>query len=688
VEIEKYSRRLNLLLALLMTAGAATGQQSSPANGAPVTSTPTDPNLLDRLIAPTAAQSRAYKEMDLLRRDGFSAAQAATVSLHVADKKGVVPRGLTDSAFQVTVNGTVRAVRVQAPGGTTAPAVPLVLLVFPPNDTIVHSIGVREAKKYFGGLGEEVLPWKVGILDANGSLTPFTNGRSQLVANLDFVDHTIEPLQYSSAGGLPKRFHWEGTWLTKAEEAIALMQRFDGPKVILAMNPVSESIYGLNDQILAHDGPDALEGMTLAIGGHIYVANVGGPDVIVPGGEAAQDRSAQSGNLFGRLNVNRQLSASGAMAQYRTSVMMQTAQDTMGGFSNSLSTLAGYIHRDLDENYLLTFDMTAADRDKGTPQVSVEVSDHAQRLRIVDIAAIGTIYDGDRKTLSKEVQARVKLESKKPVASPDFRITQHVDYFPTRGGVMPVLPMSGLIEWTGKGPAPRELSVAESVEDLTFATSVLDREVQAGWNGRFLTWERDGHLHPGHYVWRVAIHDSQGKVYSAVEQKVNIENPRGAAIMASSLILGNACWKTNTPGGMRLRSEVSARDADQVHYTIDPMKAGDCRVRPTSPDRMSSTDLLRTFVRLYPAEKLRKNAPESWGAAFVLRSATGVVEKRLETKFVADGGSGYLAFVEMPLDGESVQPGPHTLEVEMRGPGIHGELKESRQVSISPVPVR
>jgi hypothetical protein len=102
--------------------------------------------------------------------------------------------------------------------------------------------------------------------------------------------------------------------------------------------------------------------------------------------------------------------------------------------------------------------------------VSVEVSDHAQRLRIVDIAAVGTIYDGDRKVLSKEVLARVKLEARKPVASPDFRITQHVDYFPTRGGVMPVLPMSGLIEWTGKGPAPRELSVAESVEDVTLAT--------------------------------------------------------------------------------------------------------------------------------------------------------------------------------------------------------------------------
>lgn len=584
------------------------------------------------------------------------------------------------------VNGTVRAVRVQAPGGATAPAVPLVLLVFPPNDTVLHSIGVRESKKYFAGISEEVLPWKVGIFDSNGSLTPFTNGKSQLLADLDVVDHTIEPLQYSSAVGLPKRFRWEGTWLTKAEEAIAMMQRFDGPKVILALNPISESIYGLNDQVLAHDGPEALEGMTLAIGGHIYVGNVGGPDVIVPGGEASQDSAAQSGNLYARVNINRQLNIASALAQYRTSAMMQTAQDTLGGFSNSLSTLAGYIHRDLDENYLLTFDMTPADRDKGTPKVEVEVADRQQRLRIVDIAAVGSIYDGDRKVLSKEVLARVRLEAKKPLASPDFRITQHVDYFPVRSGLMPVLPMSALVEWTGTGPAPRELSVAESVEDELMASSVLDREVQAGWNGRFLTWERDGHLHPGHYVWRVAIHDDQGKVYAAVEHKVNIENPRGAAIMASSLIIGSSCWKTAEPGEMRERSALSDPDAERVHFNIDPMKAGSCRVRPVSPDRLSSIDTLRTFVRLYPAQKLRKNAPESWAATFVLLSDQGAIEARQETKLVADGGSGYLGFVEIRLNEAGIQPGPHTLNVELRGPGIHGELKESRKIVISAKP--
>ncbi len=43
-----------------------------------------------------------------------------------------------------------------------------------------------------------------------------------------------------------------------------------------------------------------------------------------------------------------------------------------------------------------------------------------------------------------------------------------------------------MVEWTGKGPAPRELSVSESVEDVTLAISALDREVQAGWNGRFV----------------------------------------------------------------------------------------------------------------------------------------------------------------------------------------------------------
>ncbi len=663
----------------------AEAQQPPSADDAPQVAAPTDPHALDLPVAPTASQSRAYKEMDLLRRDGFAAAQAATVSLHVADKKGVVPHDLTSAAFKVAVNGVVRDVRVQAPGGATAPTVPLVLLVFPPNDPVVHAIGVREAKKYFGGLGEELLPWKVGILDANGSLTPFTNGRSQLLLNLDFVDHTIEPLQYTTGAGFPKRFRWEGAWLSKAEEAIALMQRFDGPKVILAMNPVPESIYGLNDQVLAHDGPEALAGMTMAIGGHIYIANVGGPETIVPYGSASQDVAAQGRNPNARLpSVARQLSAAGTAAQYRTSVMMQTAKDTMGGLSNSLRDLAGYIHRDLDENYLLTFDLTAADRDKGTPSVEVEATDHQQRLTIVDIAAIGTIYDGDRKVLSKEVLARVKLEAKKPVASSDFRITQRVDYFPIRGGLTPMLPMSALVEWTGKGPAPRELSVAESVEDVTLATSALDREVQAGWNGRFVTWERDGHLHPGHYVWRVAIHDDQGKVYAAVEQKVNIESPRGAAIMASSLVVGNSCWKSASPaGGMRQRSEVTGKDEGQVHFAIDPMKAGDCRVRPVSPERLSSADLMRTFVRLYPAEKLRKNAPESWAAAFVLRSETGAVEARSETKFAADGGSGYLGFAEIPLSGDGVLPGPHTLEVEIRGPGIHGGLKESRHIDIA-----
>lgn len=680
---ERDARIVRFGLAILLIAGGAAagnaaGQQPTPDVGAPVIENPQQ-----SAITPTAEQSKTYREMDLLRRDGFAAAKTATISLHVADRKGSVPHDLTDAAFKLTVNGTVRAARVQAPGGATAPAVPLVLLVFPPNDPVLHAIGVRAANKYFGSLHQEVLPWKVGIFDSNGSLTPFTNGRSQLLANLKAVDHTIEPVQYSSAVGLPRKFRWEGPWLTKAEEAIALMQWFDGPKVILAMNPIG-SMYGLNDQILAHDGPEALEGMTLAVGGHIYVANVGGPDVIVPGGDASQG-GGTGGGLSARASLNRQWNAASTNALYKTSMMMQSAQDTLGGFSNSLTTLAGYIHRDLDENYLLTFDMTPADRDKGTPKVEVELASREQQVRIVDIAAVGTIYDGDRKVLSKEVLARVKLEAKTPVPSTDFRISQHVDYFPVRGGLTPVLPMSALVEWTGKGPAPRELSVAESVEDVTMSTSVLDREVQAGWNGRFVTWERDGHLHPGHYVWKVAIHDEQGKVYAAVQQKVNIENPHEAAVMASSLIVGNSCWATTAASSMRERSSLSAADAEQVHFTIDPMKVGECRVRPVSPDRLSAADTLRTFVRLYPAEKLRKkNAPDSWTAAFALRSEAGALEAQKETKFAADGGSGYLGSVEMPLGAAGITPGPHTLEVEVRGPGIHGEVKESRKLTIAP----
>src|SRR5580704_193282 len=202
-----------------------------------------------------------YHELDLLRRDGFAAADSATVSLRVIDHEGFTPPSLQIADFTLIVNGKQRQFRLHAPGTQTNVVPPLVLLVFPPNDPVVHNIGVREAVRYFSQQPAELLPWRVGIFDSNGKMTPFTNGRSQLLAFLDDVGHTKEPFEYASDPTMPRELRFEGSWLTEAQLAIGTMQRYEGPKVILAMNPVAESFYGLNDQMLAHAGPEALTGV-------------------------------------------------------------------------------------------------------------------------------------------------------------------------------------------------------------------------------------------------------------------------------------------------------------------------------------------------------------------------------------------------------------------------------------------
>ena len=515
MKVFRRSIQLAVGIGLVLTASLG-AQQLTPAQAAdPTISAPIGSRTAREPVDVDAADT-TYREVDLLKRDGFSVASQAMVSLRVLDKKGAPPLKLQKADIKLVVNGTEREGRLQSPDGSAAAVTPLVLLIFPPNQPIVHSIGVRQAQKYFSNLPDELLPWKVGILDANGKQTPFTNGRSQLLAYLNTVDHAVEPFQYASDAALPRRFRWEGSWLTSAEESIAMMQNFEGPKVLLTMNPIAESIYGLNDQILSHDGPEALASIAKHIGAHIYIANVGGPEVLVPGGDAAADRPGQvngggNGPLLGtrpsfHMQIDPRDSAAMDYFAYRTSVMMQTARDTLGGFSNSLSDLAGYIHRDLDENYSLTFDLTAKDRDIGIPSVEVRLTDHTQKVAIMDVTPVGSTLNADRQTISKEVEDRVKRESLHPVSSPDFSISQHVDYFPVRAGLQPILPMSCLIEWRGKGKGPRRLSVVETVQDINLSTFLLDHDVQGklewpepllGARRRFTSWTLClAHCHP------------------------------------------------------------------------------------------------------------------------------------------------------------------------------------------------
>jgi hypothetical protein len=683
-------RWASLLIAALFLFSGAVHAQAPPEALKPLPleqTTPTNPAqpvtpeglLKQNQQQQTAGSSPTlYHELDLLRRDGFAAANSATVSLRVLDREGFTPPNLQPAEFALVVNGKPRDFRLHAPGTQTSVVPPLVLLVFPPNDPVVHNIGVREAVSYFSKQPAEVLPWRVGIFDSNGKMTPFTNGRSQLLAFLDEVANTKEPFQYASDVTLPGSLRWDGPWLNKAEAAISVMQRYEGPKVILAMNPIAGSFYGLNDQMLAHDGPEALTGVAQHIGAHIYIGNVGGPDPIIPGGDATTDLSGARPSQH--MHVEQSFNDAISNSAYRASQMMQTADATYGGFANSLNDLARQIHRDLDGGYALDFEMTPEDQDHGIPDVEVRLARKDLRAAILDVIPVGVSSDVERGMDQRHISALLAKAASTPIASPEFRITQRTDYFPLRDGLEPVLPMSAVIEWTGHGRGPVVLSVSERVKDANLETVILERELRVHWDGRSLSWERDGQLRPGHYLWNIAVHDGQGNIYAYSERKVDVAFPR-PGVAVSSLVLGKSCRDDGGPAtGLQHRAPAGVKE--QPHLAIDPMRAGDCRIKPDTLGSFEASDTVHAFVRIYPPEKIDKGKPESWTAKFVLRSESGAVETARETTFTLDSGSGYLASVEMPLSAAGVTPGPHTLDVEMRGPGIHKELKESRPISI------
>jgi hypothetical protein len=195
--------------AILIFAGSLQAQQSTPE--VPPTLAAQDAPM------PPSRDKLLFEDIDLLRRDDFEKASQATVSLRVVDAHGNPIGGLGQSNFLLTVNRTVRKARLLK-GSAIASTLdkPLVLLVFLPNQPTIHYIAARDSVAYFEGLPAETLPWSVGIFDANGSFTPFTNQRSVLLANLEAVRTAKEPAQSSSdrflriGAGLGWRLAYEG----------------------------------------------------------------------------------------------------------------------------------------------------------------------------------------------------------------------------------------------------------------------------------------------------------------------------------------------------------------------------------------------------------------------------------------------------------------------------------------------
>ena len=627
-----------------------------------------------------ASNTPLYHDLNLLRRDDFAAAERASVSLRVTTKDGVTPAPLRDSDYTLMVNNTRRVGRLHVPGESTHADVPLVLLVFPPNQPIVHAIAVKQAERYFASQPAELLPWRVALFDSNGKLMPFTDGRSQLLAFLDVVEHTVEPFQFTGDAALSAYYGLQSRWQREAEEAISNMQAYQGPKILLAMNPLGEPTYGLNEAVLAHDGPESLVAVAQSVGAHMYIANVGGPEPIVPGGSAAEPATPGGTKPSFHMQLDpAQIAALNASAA-NASQMMQSAQSTLGGFANSLDELARQIHRDFDGNYTIDFDLTPEDRDEGVPSVEVRPNRRDLHTLVLDVIPIGPGIDSTRQAKSTQLNELMAMAVRGPVTSPDFNIAQQVDFFPMRSGLEPILPMSCVVAWSGVGRPPPNLLVVESVEDKELSSMILARDLEAGWNGKRLSWERDGQLRPGTYIWRVAVHDATGKLLASAEQKIEVEFPRSRPVVASSLVLGKSCKVLQPePGLQRGRAAESPR---RPKLSIDPMRAGDCRLLSEATANFSLSDQLRALVRIYPAERFRKHQPANWTATFVLRSESGSIEGEQELPFIIDSGSGYLASVELPLNDAQIHPGAHTLEVEMRGPGLRHGLKKSRAISI------
>ena len=103
---------------------------------------------------------------------------------------------------------------------------------------------------------------------------------------------------------------------------------------------------------------------------------------------------------------------------------------------------------------------------------------------------------------------------------------------------------------------------------------------------------------------------------------------------------------------------------------------------PATSEHTSTSPMLagRRPSWLYPPGRLGNRGPENWKEKIHPAFNFGRVVTEWEVPFAVDSGSGYLASIEWRLN--AIPPGPHTLDVELQGPGIHGYHRQSRTVSI------
>ncbi len=124
------------------------------------------------------------------------------------------------------------------------------------------------------------------------------------------------------------------------------------------------------------------------------------------------------------------------------------------------------------------------------------------RASILDVAPVISPDLSAQRRQSRETAHALLTSISKPGASPNFEISQRVNYFAVKSGMEAALPMSCVIAWKGKGERPGEIVIVESIVDQDLNTPILElvRTV--------LSWRppnRTSPLHfPANLPWRSA----------------------------------------------------------------------------------------------------------------------------------------------------------------------------------------
>ena len=96
------------------------------------------------------------------------------------------------------------------------------------------------------------------------------------------------------------------------------------------------------------------------------------------------------------------------------------------------------------------------------------------RASILDVAPVISPDLSAQRRQSRETAHALLTSISKPSASPNFEISQRVNYFPVKSGMEAALPMSCVIAWKGKGERPGEIVIVESIVDQDLNTPILE----------------------------------------------------------------------------------------------------------------------------------------------------------------------------------------------------------------------